>query len=306
MRNDYPNHPAGPLPETPDPRQVLEVRRPGMNAWILVGCGVFLFLGGISVHTALWKIRTVRAQEKGTPVEAPAPIGAAMGVLGVLMAGAGVFLTQNRPVTVRVRPDGIDFPADGMPSLAWSEVQAVDIATLVILGAGGAQDYLGIKLQPGLLTGPSSPYSTALMRMVRAAASWDFDICLSQNNLGMPPAHLAMHMRSRLEAVQAQGALPAPPPGLPPIADRPFAQRAQESIQNAPPDTKRMGCAVGLIGMGGFLMLPFLRNITVGWTPKVEDAERVLGMMNNMAFVGLLLIAGALVFVWPWADDEDE
>lgn len=306
MRNDYPDHPAGPLTRDPDPSRVLEVRRPSMNAWIVIILGFILLFSAGFVGAALGKVRAAKAREKGAPVKPAPPIGLGLGLFGLVCLGGGAWMLKDRRVTVRVRPDGLDFPMEGMPSVTWSEVEHVDIATLVLLGAGGPQDYLGIKLRPGVLTGASSPYSTMVMRAARAVAGWDFDICLSQNNLDLCPAHLAMEMRARLESVQARGSLPPPPEGLAPIGSQPFEERARVSAQEGPAARGRQGCALSMLGCGGFLALPFVLYSLGKFTPKVADVQRAGDVYMVMAGLGILLGGVAMVFVWPWADDEEE
>lgn len=304
MRNDYPNHPAGPLPEPARPGEVLEVGQPRMGGWMVVILGVLMALSAIPMHASMGKIQEAKAAERGGPVEPPAPLGKIFGGLGLAFVAAGWMILKDKRVVVRLRPDGVDFPMEGLPSIGWGEVEHVDIATLVLIGAGGAQDYLGIKLRPGVLPPGPSPFSTMVMRAARAVAGWDFDVCISQNNLGMPPAHLSMQMRARVEAYRAADPPPGAPPGLPPIAATPMAARAK-AARAAAPQTGRKGCALAMLGVATLSALPWLGLMAGRPLPKISvPPERILQVVNNSAIFAFVLAAIALVFVWPWADDD--
>jgi hypothetical protein len=323
VRNDYPDHPAGPLDYHEDPAEVIEVRQPALNSWIAIVCGVILVLMGPMSFGMLNEIKEERRAE-GKKVSNSEPAFLLFTVpLGLLFIGGGYWVLKHAKDTLIVRPDGLEFPAEGLPPLRWDQIQQVDIATLVLIGAGGAQDYLGIKLRPGVLPDGPSPYSTLVMRAARAAAGWDFDVCISQNNVNINPAHLSMIMRIRLENAQRQGANPPPPPGMQPLGG-PAAVAATgaapgEAPKLAKPRTvprsgMRMGCATLMVGFGGCTALP---GVLVATGTKLDppkprpgrpplDMAEIEGSMMNAMVVGLLLVVIGVVFVWPWPDDEDE
>lgn len=319
MRNDYPDHPAGPI-EDPDPAQVLEIGPPRMNAWIFLICGVLMLMLGLLAAGTAGKVAQVRAAEDGEPVPPPPPFGLIGGVMGLVGIAVGVSMLKTRTVVLRLRPDGVEFPAEGLPPLRWDQIESVDIATLVLIGAGGPQDYLGIKLRPEVLPEGPSPYSTGLMQLARKAAGWDFDVCLSQNHLGLNPAHLSMEMRARLEAAQRAGANPAPPPGASPLGGirepaSPGQAPGLEKPQTVPRSGLRMGCAALMVLCGGCAALPGVLIATgqaPGKPPPRADGKPGLGeeefrraMQTSMA-VGLVLVVVGGIFVWPWPDDDDE
>lgn len=320
MRNDYPKHPAGPLDYHEDPNEVVEVRQSAINAWISILCGVALLsLLPIMMMTRT-KVAKVGAAE-GAPPPKPMPTFFLVVVpVGILFIAGGYYVLKHSSPVIVVRPDGLEFPAEGMPPLRWDQIQSVDISTLVLIGAGGPQDYLGIKLRPGVLPDGPSPYSTLIMKAARAMAGWDFDVCISQNSVNICPAHLAMIMRIRLENAQRLGANPPPPPGLEHLDGAIRPQNPGEAPRLKKPQTVpraglRMGCAALMVFFGGCGALPgvmIATGMADGKPPPRKDGSRGLSeeefrraMQNSMAF-GLMLVVVGGIFVWPWPDDEDE
>jgi hypothetical protein len=304
MRNDYPDHPAGPIPD-PDPGEVLEIGRPRLNAWVMLICGGLMLFCGVAFAMTKSEVRKPRLDSQGREIPPPPPFDLIGIGFGLMMTLGGLYLVNDQTVVVRLRPDGVEFPAEKLPPLRWDEIAEVDIATLVLIGAGGPQDYLGIKIRPGVLPEGSSPYSTALMQAARRMAGWDFDVCISQNNVGLCPAHLAMQMRARLEAAKARGENPPPPPDLPSLQVGVAAAATRELQGRMPRSPVRVGCALFMGVFGLFTAMPgILVSLGIIETPAEMVARgRTFGTSLT---VGLLIAIVGVVFVWPWPDDEDE
>ncbi len=227
MRNDFPDHPSGPLKHDPNPADILEIKKNPTDAYIVMGLGILSFVVGlVMIFSGKEFLRL--------------PGG------GLALMGAVIFLltdqaNEKRKLVMRIRPDGIEFPRDGTPPLRWQDIQSVDLAILNIIGGGGEHDYLGIILKPGLNYPKSGDISGKLTQLY---TRWNFDICYAMAELDRPVPHVVMEMRSRAEA--AALAPPVAPKDLPPIQS--------EAIANAP-RPKRMRRSWLLLGIGALIGL---------------------------------------------------
>ncbi len=210
MRNDYPNHPAGPITEPINPQEVIEVCTPTFNNWIFIVCG--FMIGSLAFILSFVSKINPNPQNAGSG----AGLGMFFGFSGLALIAYGFYSMSNRQVVLRIRPDGLDFPKDKIPSLAWNHIQRVDIATLNIIGGGGARDFLAIKLAPGTMGPNTGPFLSLPIRAALKLVGWDFDICLHPADMDLNCAHASMQIRARHEAAQGQAV--ATPPGLEPIS----------------------------------------------------------------------------------------
>jgi hypothetical protein len=198
MRNDFPDHPAGPLKSPPNVSEVIEIQesRAGVAVVALIAVVPALILG----------IALLFSREEFQLMG---------GVVTLFSVGALYYMyaasSEGTPV-IRIRPDGIEFLRDETPPLHWHDIASINLGVMNVIGGGGAHDYLGIKLNKGLKYPSRGSYTGALNKMV---GQWDFDLCYGGDDFNRPVVHVIMEMRARAEA--AAGVVPQSPPGLTPI-----------------------------------------------------------------------------------------
>lgn len=283
VRNDFPDHPAGPLPQDPDPQLVLEIGPDTSGALIVrILSGVLLLMGLLA---------------SALPFPSPAlPI--AMVVLAGLFWFAADFMAGPSAPVLRLRPDGVEFPKDGYPSLRWEEIARIDIGTAVLIGAGGARDYLCVKLRPEAHFDGPSPYLGTLGRAALAAVGWDFDLCIAQTEFDRAPAHVAMEMRARHEAVTAAGS-PRLPPGLEPLPGGPLRERVRQAMRARPAGSSGWRLvALASWSLGAWTLVRALLIAAAVIVPSTPT-DPLMGVG-----IGIVLL-GIGYFAWPWSDPED-
>lgn len=292
MRNDYPNHPAGPLRHEPDPNSVLLVHTSIADVWVLRGCAVAMVFLAISLMMM--------------PVKFPS-----WAIFGSFMSGVGMWLwgdsrANNPPLLFRVRPDGIEFPSYGYPALAWSDIAEIDMGTVRIPRAG-PQDVLGIKLRPERRPQAASPFMiTGFLRAAMTAAGWDFDICLRNVNFGLTVPHLVMEMRARHEAAR-QGP-PQVPEGLKPLPVFDPTQATVAASGKRSPSS--MAISAFLIFFGCGLITSPLMDQSIA-----EALEKSGGKASDNSMAGLpaegrvglgaFMLLGAYMLLFPGGEDDE-
>jgi len=197
VRNDFPDHPAGPLDHEPDPDEVLVVRPSPIDYYLVVGTSFLTFFFGVAMFFSKPVLQNV---------------GIAMAVLGAVLYGISELMSARRGPVLIIRPDGVEFPRDKFPPLHWHDIAGVTMGTMNVIGGGGAHDYLGIVVKPELNYPKRGDLGGRLTQML---TQWNFHVCFGMGELDRPVAHLVMEMRARKEAADA--APPAPPPGMEPL-----------------------------------------------------------------------------------------
>ena len=237
MRNDFPDHPAGPLPSPPDVSSVIEVHesKAGNVVLALVGVVPGLILG----------ISMVFGKEQFQMY--------GIGLTAICLGAIYYMLSESEGGTpvVRIRPDGIEFPRDQTPPLHWHDIASIDLGVMNVVGGGGEHDYLGIRLNQGLKYPSRGGVSGAVTKML---GQWDFTLCYGSDDFNQPVVHVIMEMRARAEA--AHGGMPQSPQGLKPIIPGAIASYTAR-VDEEPIEAgilSWIGCIFGwLLGIAGLI-----------------------------------------------------
>lgn len=252
MRNDFPGHPAGALREAPDPTKVIELKEDSFGVWVIRICGGLMLAAGLFMLLS--------------PLQVFKNVGAAMALLSIPFFVWAEFANDRRgkPV-IRIRPDGLEFPRDGLPPIHWADVQAIDMAVLRRnFNEATAQDFLGILLHPEAKP-RRNPYVSALGKAAMFVADWPFDVIYPGRDLGRAVPHVVMEMRARHEAARASP--PAAPAGLEPI--RPGQIDALCAARPKPRSKILLGLAGLLLLMGAASLYNGAIPLLTGAPPKI-------------------------------------
>ena len=285
MRNDYPDHPAGPLDHIPDPNLVIVVRKHPMEYYIGMGCCGMLVLMGFMIAASmpqLWRM------------------GLGIAAFSIPLYLFIDYVEGNQKPVLRIRPDGIEFPRDKLPPLHWSDIRYIDMAVVNFVGRGGPQDFLGITLHPYARPKGASPYISALGKIAMTMTQWNFDVIYPMRDFDQPVPHLVMEMRARAEAA-------AETPPQAPLGEKPIqpGRCATAKAKGTGAGTIFMSLFSGFNGLFGLLVCGNAIWRIVNRVPVKKITHDVSQLSHEAAFgVGAVFLA-ICYFTWP-GDDEDE
>lgn len=301
MRNDFPDHPAGPLLEDPDPSVVLDIRESTMGPWITRICGILMGLCGVMLMAS--SLGVGNQVMAGTSV---VKTGGPMIVMGLLLALLGQHQEQNRKHFLRLRPDGVEFPSEDCPPLRWSDLAHIDMGVVSPIGGGIPKDYLLLKIRPDRAPQGESPFLTTVGRLAMAAAGWDVHVCMPGAPMATSVPHLVMQMRARAEAAAAAGdALPLPTGMQPLPAFSPGAAHVQASIRSQGEARNRkwmvgLGLGGGLLTLAGFGLYQAQEMMR----QQGDDPSQYIDAPPEVVLgLGVLMLLGA---GWIWASEGDD
>lgn len=290
-RNPYPDHPAGPLPEKPDPAMVLDIGTAELNSWLLRCVAGGFLLTPLILLASTWPPkfpeRALMVSMAGTAV-------------AVALWKAADYLARPKPPMLRLRPDGIEFVRDGYPPLRWEDIDDVEMRSLW-MGRGGMQDYLGIRLKPEARPTVTPYPRVAPTNILNFLGLWTFDACFHWRDFDRPIPHLVGEIRFRLDTSRE-----APlelPPGLTPLPGGPLNQRGGTAYRSV----GWMLLSGSLILYGGFWVLAVVLNMA-GVIPQTASSRAA--QASGRSLESLLLIHGIVVglglLAWPGQPDDDE
>ncbi len=203
-------------------------------------------------------------------------------------------MENHKKAILRLRPDGVEFPRDGLPPLHWNDISSIDMAVVNMIGRGGPQDYLGITLHPYCRPKNASPFMSIFGKLAMTLTQWSFDVIYPMHDLDHPVPHIVMEMRARAEAAAVQ-------PPQAPMGEQPIQPGACATAQATAGARASIGTMIfsGLMGLFGFIVCAKqIERIVTKAQVKATQLSPEAAFLVGCAFVAVCY------FTWPSGDDD--